>query len=221
MITLYGFSRVIDAVVGSTRDLRALWTLEETGLPYRVHGLDFIKGDLKSDEYRRLSPFQQVPALDDDGFIVAESAAVVTYIAEKAGKLIPSDLQGRTRVNQWSFAAMNTVEPTVLQIGFIDFFGDKDPTGKVRRPKLVETADRWFEALERELTMRPYLASESFTVADILMTTVLRAAQKASLLEQYPIIQAYASRCQGRPAWTRTLAEYERRLGVAPGTASR
>src|SRR5687768_4708241 len=103
-ITLYGFGRVHRLVIGVTRDLRVLWALEETGLPHRFHGLDHSAGELDSEEYRRLSYFHQVPVIDDDGFILAESAAILLYLAEKSGKLIPADFQGRTQVVQWCFA---------------------------------------------------------------------------------------------------------------------
>src|SRR6195952_768132 len=98
VITLYGFGNIFPAGIGETKDLRAQWALEETGLPYRVHALDHEGGECSGEAYSRISPFRQVPVIEDDGFAVAESAAVVLYIAEKAGKLIPSDVQGRTRV---------------------------------------------------------------------------------------------------------------------------
>jgi hypothetical protein len=100
MITLYGFGNIFPEGRGETKDLRAQWALEETGLPYRVHALDHAGGEIHGDAYSRISPFHQVPVIDDDGFVVAESAAVVLYLAEKAGKLIPRDVQGRTRVVQ-------------------------------------------------------------------------------------------------------------------------
>lgn len=84
MITLYGFGRVHPGMIGEARDLRAQWALEETGLPYRVHALDYIAGELDGPAYSRLSCFHQVPVIDDDGFIVGESGAVLLYIAEKA-----------------------------------------------------------------------------------------------------------------------------------------
>ena len=112
MITLYGFGNIFEGGKGETKDLRVQWAFEETGLPYRFHALDQTKGDLESEAYQRISPFRQAPVIDDDGFIVAESAAIVLYIAEKAGKLIPKDAQGRTRVTQWCFAATSTVEHT-------------------------------------------------------------------------------------------------------------
>src|SRR5258708_26864484 len=122
MITLYGFGNIFPAGRGETKDLRAQWALEETGLPYRVHALDHGGGELDGEAYSRISPFHQVPVIDDDGFVVAESAAVVLYLAEKAGKLIPGDVQGRTRVVQWCFAAVGTVAPTLVCIDLIGMF---------------------------------------------------------------------------------------------------
>src|SRR5688572_13894223 len=94
MITLYGFGRIFPQGRGETKDLWAQWALEETGLPYRVHALDHTAGDLESEAYGQISPFRQAPVIDDDGFVVAESAAIMLYLAEKAGRLIPSDVQG-------------------------------------------------------------------------------------------------------------------------------
>src|ERR1041384_7387987 len=122
MITLYGFRRIFPEGGGETKDLRAQWALEETGLRYRVHALDHTAGDLDSDAYTRISPFRQAPVIDDDGFVVAESAAVVLYLAEKAGKLIPNNVQGRTRVVQWCFAAVGTVDHTLACLDMIEIF---------------------------------------------------------------------------------------------------
>jgi glutathione S-transferase len=91
VITLYGFGRIFPEGRGETKDLWAQWVLEEVGLPYRVHALDHTGGELDGDAYRRISPFRQAPVIDDDGFVVAESAAIALYLAEKAGKLIPAD----------------------------------------------------------------------------------------------------------------------------------
>ncbi len=98
MITLYAFGRAHPGMIGEARDLRVQWAHEETGLPYRVRALDYIAGKLEGPAYSELSYFHQVPVIDDDGFVVGESGAVLLYIAEKAGKLIPADFAGRTRV---------------------------------------------------------------------------------------------------------------------------
>jgi glutathione S-transferase len=219
MMTLYGFGRVHEKVHGLTRDLRALWMLEESGLPYQVHGLDHSAGELRSESYRRLNPFVQVPVLDDDGFVLTETGAVLLYLAEKSGRLLPADLKGRAQVTRWCFAALNTLEPPIFQIAMIDGFGADNPAEQARRPGLVEWADRGLGGLETWLAERPYLVGEDFTVADILMTTVLRELRGSKdVLGHYPRVSAYQARCEARPAWQRTLDAYERRLGAAPGS---
>jgi glutathione S-transferase len=171
MITLYGFGTIFPAGIGETKDLRAQWALEETGLPYRVHALDHTAGELDGEAYSRISPFHQVPVIDDDGFVVAESAAVVLYIAEKAGTLIPGDVQGRTRVVQWCFAAVGTVEPTLTCLDFVDIF---DADNDKLRGNVRTLAGRWFGDLERRLDGREWIACDEFTAADIMMAGVLR-----------------------------------------------
>jgi glutathione S-transferase len=217
MITLYGFGRLPEVVIGETRDLRAQWALEETGLQYRVRALDQPGGELNKEEYSRISPFKQVPVIDDDGFVVAESAAVLLYIAEKARQLIPEDFQGRTRVTQWCFAAMNTVELPLFQIAMIDLGGAKDPTGE-SRAWFVQWAQRVLANLEKQLDGREYIACDDFTVADILMTMVLWEIRKTELLDGFPNVKAYIARCHNRPAWERTRRAYEERLHVPRGT---
>ncbi len=213
MITLYGFGRIFPEGVGETKDLRAQWALEETGLPYRVHALDHTAGELDSDAYGRISPFRQAPVIDDDGFIVAESAAVVLYLSEKAGKLIPADFQGRTRVVQWCFAAASTVEPTLVCLDMIDIFGKPDADPKLR-PEVRKLAERWLGNVERRLEDREWIACADFSAADILMAGVLRTIRKTDMMAPFPSLTAYFARCQARPAWQRTLGLYAERLGV-------
>jgi glutathione S-transferase len=213
MITLYGFGRIFAEGVGETKDLRAQWALEETGLPYRVHALDHTGGELDSDAYTRLNPFRQAPVIDDDGFVVTESAAVVLYLAEKAGKLLPRDVQGRTRVVQWCFAAVGTVEPTLTCIDLLEIF-DSDKSARKLRAEVPKLAHRWLGGLERRLDDREWIACTDFTVADIMMAGVLRGIRKTNLLEPFPKTRAYYERCIARPAWQRTLDLYAERLGV-------
>src|SRR5262245_734182 len=122
MITVYAFGNAPLPVRPVTRDLRVVWALEEVDLPYQLRLLDFAQGELKRPEYTRIQPFGQVPAIEDGGAPLFESAAIVLYIAEKAGKLMPKTLQGRARAIQWAFAAVNTVEPAMLELFSIDHF---------------------------------------------------------------------------------------------------
>ena len=213
MITLYGFGRVFPPVIGETRDLRAQWALEETGLPYRVHALDHTGGEMNGAAYTQMNCFRLVPVIDDDGFVVAESGAVLLYIAEKAGKLIPPDFQGRMRVVQWCFAALTTVERPLMEIQLIDKFGGEGDGD--RRAKMVKEAGRWLAGLESRLDGREWIACADFTVADILLATVLREIRTTDLMDSYPRLKAYYARVFARPAWQRTLKLYSDRLGVA------
>ena len=211
MITLYAFKTIFEGGVGETKDLRAQWAVEEMGLPYRVHALDQIAGDLQSEAYGKISPFHQVPVLDDDGFILSESAAIVLYLAEKAGKLIPSDFQGRARVTQWCFAAVATIDPTFTSLDLIGIF---DPQNHKLESEVRKLAHRWLEDLERRHADRTWIACTDFTVADIMMAGVLRNVRKTDLLEPFPMTRAYRDRCFSRPAWERTLEMYAARFGV-------
>ena len=213
MITLYGFGRIFPSGIGETKDLRVEWALKEMGLAYRVHALDHTGGELDGEAYRRMSCFRQVPVIDDDGFVVAESGAILLYLAEKAGKLIPADVQGRTHVMQWCFAALTTVQPQLAEIQYID---ETDEHGKLadHRAEQVTIAKRWLDALEDRLADRTWIACADFTVADILLATVLRLIRKTDLLGPYPRLAAYHARALARPAWQSTLAAYAQRLGV-------
>jgi glutathione S-transferase len=214
MITLYGFGNIFAGGVGETKDMRAQWALEEIGLPYRVHALDHAGGELDGDAYSRISPFHQVPVIDDDGFVVAESAAIVLYLAEKAGKLIPADAQGRTRVVQWCFAAASTVGATLMCIDIIEIF-DGDKTAPKLHAEARNLAGRWLGDVEKYLEDREWIACADFTVADIMMANVLRSIRKTDLMEPFPKLKAYYARCHARPAWLRTLALYAERLRVS------
>jgi glutathione S-transferase len=213
MITLYGFGNIFPEGRGETKDLRAQWALEEIGLPYRVHALDHAGGELDGDAYSRISPFHQAPVIDDDGFVVAESAAIVLYLAEKAGKLIPADVQGRTQVVQWCFAAVSTVGTTLVCIEISEMFDPGKAAHKLHA-EMPKLARRWLGDVERRLQDREWIACADFTVADIMMASVLRGIRKSDLMEPFPRIKAYYERCHARPAWQRTLALYAERLGV-------
>ena len=214
MITVYVFGNVPAPVQGVTRDLRALWVLQETGLPFRVRPLDFAAGELKGDAYLRVNPFGHVPSIDDDGFALFESGAIVLYVAEKAGTLLPRDPEGRARAAQWAFAAVNTVEPALAELFVIDTFSPAEAWAKARRPTVVEAVKTRLATLDREFAERPYLMGADFTAPDILMATVLRDLRHTDLLDAAPHVAAYRARCEARPAWKSILAEYERRLAA-------
>ena len=211
MLKVYGFSKVNAWARGKTRDLRVLWALEEMQMPFELVGMDHSAHDLSSDAYRRLSPFEQIPAIDDDGVVLSESAAILIYLAKKAGQLIPADPAGEAQVVRWCFAAMNTVELpllTLLLLGFVTK-PDEPPT---YRDSTVGWAKRHLANLDRWLEGRTFIATEAFTVADILMAHALDEIKDPSLLEPYGRVASYRERCFARPAWKRTLESYFARV---------
>ncbi len=217
MITLYAFGRVHPLVHGLTRDLRVQWALEELRLPYCVQGMDHTAGETGTEAFRQLSPFQQLPVIDDDGFLLTESAAILLYLAEKVGALPVADLQERATVMRWCFAALTTVEPVIQMIVLMDMENKVDDMTKAHRADLVKWADRVLSNVELLLEGRDFITGAAFTVADILMTTVLRQARRAGLLKNYPRCEAYRLRNEARPAFVRAAELYEARLGAEPG----
>jgi len=214
MLTAYVFGNVPAPVRPVTRDLRVLWALEETGIPHRIQPLDFFRGDLKSPDYLGVQPFGQIPAIDDDGFVLFESAAIVLHLAEKSRQLLPPDRRGRALVTQWAFAAVNSVEPELAQLFVLDHFAADQSWAKQRRPELVTRAGAKLAHLDAVLAKREYLVADAFGAADILMSHTLRLAQHTDLLRAAPSVAAYQARCEARSAWRRVIAEHERRLAA-------
>lgn len=206
MLKLYGFKKVNAAARGYTRDLRVLWALEEMQIPFELVGMDHPAHDLNTEAYHRLNPFEQIPVIDDDGVVLSESAAILIYLAKKAGKLIPSDIVGESQVVRWCFAAMNSVEIPLMSILMIDWF--KDDGCRKHREFLVGWANRHLSNLERWLDRRQFIATENFTVADILMAHVLAGIKDDTLLQPYSNVRSYRDRCLARPAWQRTIDRY-------------
>jgi len=209
MLKVYGFSRVNQVARGNTRDLRVLWALEETGIPYEIVGMDHPRHDLDSAAFKAKNPFGQIPVIDDDGVIVTESGAIVLYLARKSGALLPRDIVGEAQVLRWSIAALNTVEMPLLALWFVNMSG-----GKGTAPS--EALHGWsvlrLGQLDGWLVDRQFVATEEFTAADILMSHVLGDGTDQNLLKPYANILAYQERCTQREAWKRTIDAYYARV---------
>lgn len=212
MVTVYGFGKVTPQVVGITRDLRVLWALEECECDYQVVGLDDFAGELHEPDYLKINPFGQVPAIDHDGMVVFESGAIVAYLAEQFGQLLPASQLDRTKALQWAFAALDTVETPMTQIAVIDLFEADADWARQRRPALVEMAHSRLNVLEQLFADKAYLLGEDFTYPDILMAAALCQIQHTDLLESFPKVTTYLRNCFGRQAWARCFDQYTRRL---------
>lgn len=209
MLKVYGFARVNQGAHGNTRDLRVLWALEEMGVPFEIVGIDHPNHELDSPAYRALNPFGQVPLIDDDGVVVSESGAIVLYLARKSGKLLPADPAGQAQVLRWCFSALTTVELPVLSLWFVGITGGK---GSKASEAFQGWAEMRLKQLDGWLQNRQFVATDDFTVADLLMTHVLDAGTAPEMLAPHPNLLAYRARCIGRPAWKKTIAAYRARV---------
>lgn len=217
---VYVFKSLPPFLWGYTRDIRAMWALEECGIKYETVGLDCGPNGLQDETwFEEVSPFKQVPAIDDNGYLLTESGAILLYIAEKSGKLIPSDLQGRAQVYRWLITSLNNIEPFALPIFFADLQGDSNPHLKALRPWYVEILERFFPTIDAMLKNQPYITGSDFTVADIAFTCVLRELRKNEVLKKYPQIEAYRQNCESRPAFKKVLINYEERLNIPKESA--
>jgi glutathione S-transferase len=212
MITLHAFANMFPGGIGETKDIRIQWALEEMGLPYEVKPLDYLGGEADSPEFSAISPFNQIPVLEDDGLVIAESGAILLHLAEKSGRLIPADEAGRLRVIQWCFAAVATVQPVLSMIAMVDAgFMGKDPA---TRAFLAGLANRWLAGLERQLQGHDWIAGDDFTIADITLADVLREIRETDLMDGYPAVKAFYARAFARPARLRARRLTAGRMGV-------
>lgn len=202
MITISAFAWVPDFAQGQVRDLRARWALEEASLPYRTRLL--AMGDQDKPEYRALQPFGQVPIFEEDGFVLFESGAIVLHIGERSETLLPKDTAARSRATQWLIAALNSIEPWMMQVALIDLFYANEEWAKLRRPGALEFAHKRLTGLSNALGDKPYLDGDNFTAGDLMMATVLRILQDET--DKHANLAAYVERCTARPAFQRALA---------------
>lgn len=217
---IYVFKSLPQFLWGYTRDIRVMWAMEECGISYETVGIDCGPNGLQDEIwYESINAFKQVPAIDDDGYILTESGAILLYLAEKSGKLIPDDLKGRAQVYRWTITSLNNIEPFALPIFFADLQGDSNPHMKALRPWYVDILARFLPTIDQMLMTQPFLTGADFTVADITLTCVLREIRKTEVLGKYPNVEKYRARCEERPAFVKVLNAYEDRLGIARGSA--
>ena len=203
MITISAFKWVPGFARGQVRDLRVRWALEEAGLPYRTRLLG--QGDQDKPDYRALQPFGQVPIFEEDGFALFESGAIVLHIGERSEALLPKDAAARARATQWLIAALNSIEPFVMNVASIDLFYKDEQWAKLRRPGAVEFVKRRLSALSSSLGDKPHLDGDRFTAGDLMMTTVLRILHHTDIVTSDARLSAYVERCTARPAFKRAL----------------
>ena len=203
MIRISAFKWVPDFARGQVRDLRVRWALEEAGLPYETRLLG--QGDGDAADYRAKQPFGQVPIFEEDGFVLFESGAIVLHIGERSEALLPKDAGARARATQWLIAALNSLEPFIMNVAAIDLFYANEEWAKLRRPGAVEFVQKRLAALSKSLGDKPYLDGGRFTAGDLMMTTVLRILKHTDIVMRDKRLAAYIERCTARPAFQRAF----------------
>jgi glutathione S-transferase len=204
MLTLTTFRSVPPFAIGYVRDLRVRWALEEAGLPYSVRALEFQEA--ATPAYRQQQPFSQIPVLQDDGLTLFETGAILLHLGQRSPALMPLDVDARAKVTMWMFAALNSVEPYVGNLVSLVVFSADEPWAAGARPGAEAMVLKRLRDLEDWLDGREWLAG-GFSVADILMTSVLRLVDNMDMVERFARVTAYRDRCMARPAFKKALAD--------------
>jgi len=202
-IEITAFAWVPEFAQGVVRDLRARWALEEAGLDYRVR----LLAQQRPLEYLKEHPFDQVPCFNDGTVRIFESGAIIQYIGEKSEALLPRDPQGRYRAIQWTYAALNSVEPAIFNVLAIDIFYPDQEWAKLRRPSAVDFAKLKLKRVSDWLGDKQWLEGDRFTIGDLMMITTLRFLRHTDLVAQFPNLDAFVKRAEARPAFQRALQD--------------
>jgi glutathione S-transferase len=202
-VRISAFSWVPDFAQGQVRDLRPRWALEEAGIPYAVKKLDATTE--RPANYFAEQPFGQVPSYRDETVSLFESGAIVLHIGQHSETLLPADPAARARATAWLIAALNSIEPYLMQLATIDIFAPGEDWAKQRRPSVVEMIMQRLGRLPDALGDKPYLDGDHFTAGDLMMTTVLRILDRTDLLQTYSNLVAWKERCEARPAFQAAL----------------
>ena len=211
--TITAFARSPDRGRGMARDMRVRWALEEVGQPYEVRLLSF--SEMKEPEFRRLQPFGQIPTYEVGDLTLFESGSIVLHIAERHAGLLPDDVNGRARAITWMFAALNTLEPPIVERGMTMILERDKSWFAERLPMLEDRVRVRLSELSSRLGDGEWLDA-AFSAGDLLMVTVLRRLNGSGLLEQHPNLPAYVARGESRPAFKRAFAD---QLAVFAGSA--
>ena len=187
---------------GLVRELRVRWALQEMELPYEE--IRYPHPETKKEEYLKMQPFGQVPYFSSGELCMFETGAILLHLALKHRKLLPSEESERARALTWLFAGLNSVEPWMFHYFLLKNDPEAPETTKEKAKQLIESR---LAALSRELGDREFFG-KSFSIADIVMTTVLKTAERLGTMEAYPNLLAYIRRHESRPAFKRALEEH-------------
>lgn len=214
-ITITAFERSPDRGAGLARDMRVRWALEEAGQPYEVRLVSFA--EMKEPAHRALHPFGQIPTYEEGDLALFESGAIVLRVAERRAGLLPDEADARARAIAWMFAAVNSVEPPIVDREIARYL-ERDEVWYAQRLAMVEGRIRGRLAeLSRRLSDAEWLDG-AFSAGDLMMVAVLLRLGGSGLLEEHPNLAAYVARGKARPAYRRA---FDAQLAVFTGRDDR
>jgi len=202
-ITITAFERSPDGGKGLARDTRVRWALEEVGQPYEVRLVSFAA--MKEPAHLKLHPFGKIPTYEEGDLVLFETGSIVLHIAERHAGLLPDDANARARAITWMFAALNTVEPPILELVNAKLIEGDKPWAKERQPIVVDRLRVPLNQLAARLGDAEWLDG-GFSAGDLIMVSVLLRLKPSGLLNEFPSLAAYVARGEARPAYKRAFA---------------
>jgi glutathione S-transferase len=202
-ITITAFERSPDGGMGLARDTRVRWALEEAGLPYAVRPVSFAA--MKEPAHLARHPFGQIPTFEEGDLVLFESGAIIFHIAAHHPGLLPEDGNVRARAVMWMFAALNTVEPPILELVTAKFQEGDKPWRQERLPLIADRIRQRLAQLADRLGDAEWLDGQ-FSAGDLTMVSVLLRLRPAGILDEFSRLAAYAARGEARPAYQRAFA---------------
>jgi len=202
-ITITAFERSPDGGMGLARDTRVRWALEEVGLPYEVRPVSFTA--MKEPAHLALHPFGQIPTYEEGDLALFESGAIIFHIATHHAGLLPDEANARARAVTWIFAALNTVEPPILELVTARILEGDKPWSKERMPLIVDRIRQRLDLLSARLADAEWLDG-AFSAGDLTMVSVLLRLRPSGVLNGFPSLAAYVARGEARPAYQRAFA---------------
>jgi len=203
-ITITAFESSPDRGRGLARDMRVRWALEEVGQGYDVRLVSFAQ--MKEAPHLALHPFGQIPTYEEGDLALFESGSIILHIAERHEGLLPDDADAKARAISWMFAALNTVEPPIVDLSMANVLERDKSWFEARLPFLEDQVRARLDQLSKRLGDNDWLDGD-FSAGDLLMVTVLRRAESSGLLEAYPNLRAYIARGEARPAYKRAFGD--------------
>ena len=203
-ITITAFERSPDGGKGLARDTRVRWALEEAWQPYEVRLVSF--NAMKEPAHLALHPFGQIPTYEEGDLALFETGAIVFHIAQRYAGLLPDDANARARAITWMFAALNTVEPPILDLTVAKIIEGDKPWSKERLPLVMDRIRDRLKPLSARLGSADWLDG-AFSAGDLMIVSVLLRLRMSGILDEFPNLAAYVARGEARPAYQRAFAD--------------